>query len=139
MHFLEISLALINPFTEAEIKSIIHSLKLKKSTGYDEITSKILKACASLISHPLSYICNHSLYTGIFPDHLKIATVKPLFKKGDKTSMTNYRPIHYYLFFSKVFKKVMYNRLNHHLHTNNILVSEQHRFKKGISTENAVF
>jgi hypothetical protein len=33
----------------------------------------------------------------------------------------------------------MYNRVSHHLHTNNILVSEQHGFKKGISTENAVF
>jgi hypothetical protein len=33
----------------------------------------------------------------------------------------------------------MHSRLSHHLHTNNILVSEQHGFKKGISTENAVF
>ena len=79
--------------TEAEIKSTIHSLKPKKSLGYYEITRKILKACASLISHPLNYIYNHSLYTGIFPDRLKIAVVKPLYKKGGKTSMTSYRPI----------------------------------------------
>jgi hypothetical protein len=38
--------------TEAQIKSIIHSLKPKKLSSYDEITSKILNACASLISHP---------------------------------------------------------------------------------------
>jgi hypothetical protein len=44
------------PITEAEIKSVIHFLKPKKSSGYDEITSKILKACASLISNPLIYI-----------------------------------------------------------------------------------
>ena len=55
----------------------MHSLKKKKSV-YDEITSKILKACLSLNSHPLSYIYNHSLYKGIFPDHLKIAVVKRL-------------------------------------------------------------
>ena len=55
-----------------EIKSLIHSLKSNKSSVYCEITSKILKACASLNSHPLSYIYNHSLYTGIFPDRLKI-------------------------------------------------------------------
>ena len=58
--------------------------------GYDKITGKILKACAPLISHSLSYIYNHSLYTGIFPDHPKIAVIKPLNKKRDKSRMTNY-------------------------------------------------
>jgi len=60
---------------------IIHSIKLKKSLGYDEVTSKILKACTTLCSHPLSYIYNHSLQTGIFPDSLKMA----LYRKGDKS------------------------------------------------------
>jgi hypothetical protein len=58
--------------TETEIKSIMHSLKSKNSPGYDEITSKILKTCSDLISCPLTHICNYSLHTGIFPDHLKI-------------------------------------------------------------------
>jgi len=40
--------------------------KKKKSLGYDEITIKILKACASLISHLLSYIYNHSPYTDTY-------------------------------------------------------------------------
>jgi hypothetical protein len=35
----------------------------------------------------------HSLFTGILPEYLKISTVKPLYKKGDKTSLTNYNPI----------------------------------------------
>jgi hypothetical protein len=56
----------IIPITEAEIKSIIHFLKQKKSSGYDEITIEILKACVCLISHPLSCIYNHSHYTGTF-------------------------------------------------------------------------
>ena len=67
----------IIPITEAEKKK-------KKSSVYDELTSNIPKVCASLISHPLSYICNHSLYTGILYDCLKIAVVKPLYKKGGK-------------------------------------------------------
>jgi hypothetical protein len=49
----------IIPITEAEIQSIVHSQKPKKSSSYDEIMSKILKACASVISHPLKYIYNH--------------------------------------------------------------------------------
>ena len=42
----------IIPITEADIKSTIHPLKPKKSSGYYEITRKILQACASLIGHP---------------------------------------------------------------------------------------
>ena len=76
------------------MKSIIQSLKKKKKTsGYDETTNKILKTFTCLIIHPLSYIYNHPLCTGIFPDCLKNAVVKPLYKKGDKSSMTNYRPL----------------------------------------------
>ena len=85
----------IIPITETEMKSVIHFLTPKKSPDYNEITSKILHACPSLTSHPLSYIYCHSLYSGIFPDSLKIAVVKPLYRKGDKTNMTHYRPIHY--------------------------------------------
>jgi hypothetical protein len=74
----------IIPITEAEVN---------KSSVSNKVTSEILKACASLISHPLSYIYNHSLYTGISPGCLKIAVVKPFYKKGDTSGMTNYRPI----------------------------------------------
>jgi hypothetical protein len=111
------------PTTETEIKNIIHSLKAKNSSGYDGITSKILKVCASLISYPLTHICNHSLLTGIFPNRLKVSIVRPLYKKGDKTNMSNYRPISLLTTFSKVLEKVMYNRLSHYLQTNNILVN----------------
>jgi hypothetical protein len=69
------------PNTEIEMKSIIHSLKAKNFLGYDGITNKILKVCASLISHPLTHIYNHSLFTEIFSDCLKISVVGPLYKK----------------------------------------------------------
>jgi hypothetical protein len=96
----------------------------------------ILKACSALITRPLAHICNHSLCTGIFPGRLKIS-VGPLYKKGDKTSMTNYRPISLKYTFSKVLEKVTCNRLNHHMHPNNMLVLEQFGFRKGVSIEDA--
>jgi hypothetical protein len=82
--------------------SIINSLKPRKSSCYDEITSKILETCPSLISKPWSFIYNRSQCTGIFPDCLKIAVVKSLYKTGDKTSMTNYRPTSSLTIFSKL-------------------------------------
>ena len=108
----------IIPITEVEIKSVISSLKPKNSSGYDEMTSKIIKPCASIISLPLSYIYNYSLHTGIFPDRLKTEVVKPLHKKGDKFNISNYRPISLLPTFSKIFVKAMYSRLNQHLYTN---------------------
>jgi hypothetical protein len=109
----------IIPTTETEIKSIIQSLEAKYSTDYDGITSKILKACASLINHPLTHIGNHSRLMGTFPNHLKIPVVRPLHKKGDKTNMSNCRPISL-LTFSKVIENAMHNRISHYLKSNNI-------------------
>ena len=80
--------------TEAEIKAIIRSLKSKSSAGYDGISSRILKHGIHFISKPLTYICNRSLETGIFPDRCKFVTVRPIYKKGDKKDITNYSQYH---------------------------------------------
>jgi len=114
-------------------------MKPKKSSGCDEITSKIIKSCASLISFPLSYIYNYSLHTGIFPDHLKMAVVKSLYKKGDKFEISTYRSISLLPTFAKIFEKAIYSRLSQHLQTNNILAPEQYAFRKGSSTEDVAF
>jgi hypothetical protein len=53
--------------------------------------------------------------------------------------MTNYRPISLLTTFSKVLEKIIYNSLNHHMQTNNLLVPEQFGFRKSMSTEDAAF
>jgi hypothetical protein len=53
---------------------------------------KILKVSTSFIT-PLTYICNKSISSGIFPSWLKFSEIKPLHKKGDTTDITNFRPI----------------------------------------------
>ena len=50
----------------------------------------IIKITGPAIVESLTYIVNVSLKTGIFPDRLKIALVKPLYKKGDPTKFENY-------------------------------------------------
>jgi hypothetical protein len=76
-----------------EIEKIINSLKCKNSYGYDEISSRILKASTHYVLSPLTYIFNKILSTGIFPDRLKVLEVKSLYKKGDKTGFSNCRPV----------------------------------------------
>jgi hypothetical protein len=71
-----------------EIKNIIKSLKTTYSYGYDEISVKILKNCYYFIISPLTCIINRFLLTGIFPSRLKFSEIKPIYKKGDKNSMS---------------------------------------------------
>jgi hypothetical protein len=50
-----------------EIIKIITFLKPSNSHGYNASSIKILKASSQFIISPLTYICNQSLSTGIFP------------------------------------------------------------------------
>jgi hypothetical protein len=71
-------------FSTQEILSIIRSIKTKNSSGYDEISTKLLKISANYICSPLTYICNKSVLTGIFPERLKYSTIKLLLRKETK-------------------------------------------------------
>jgi hypothetical protein len=122
-----------------EIEKIVKSLKTKNTFGYDEISNWIIKLTAPFIISPLTYICNAVLSTGVFPDRLKYAIVKPIFKKGNKQEISNYRPISLLTSFSKIIGKLIYARLHAHIDMNNILVQEQYGFRTHSSTEQAAF
>ena len=60
---------------------------------------------------------------GVFPDALKIARVTPLFKGGDPSNISNYRPISVLPCFSEILEHIMYNRLYKYLTTEKLLYS----------------
>jgi hypothetical protein len=76
--------------------------------------------------------------SGIFPARLKYAVIKPIFKKGDRSDVSNYRPISLLPAFSKVFE-VLYVRVYQHLINNNIVADEQFGFRTKSSTMTATF
>jgi hypothetical protein len=76
-----------------ETDKIIKSLKSKNTYGHDEISNRIIKLSSQYIISPLTHICNAALSSGVFPDKLKYAIVKPIYKKGSKKDISNYRPI----------------------------------------------
>jgi len=125
--------------TEKEIDRIIKSLKHSNSYGYDKITTTIIQVFSPYITSPLNYICNRALFTGTFPDRLKFATVRPLFKKGDKRNKLNYRPISLLPVFSKILERVVQTRLINHLNDCNILRNEQYGFRPDLNTDNATY
>jgi hypothetical protein len=126
-------------FSTQELLSIIRSIQTKNSSGYDEISTKLLKISANYVCSPLTYICNKSVLTGIFPERLKYSTIKPLYKKGDKTDPSNYRLISLLTSFSKVIEKALYNRLIEYVNNNKMLNSQQFGFRKNLATEDAIF
>jgi hypothetical protein len=86
--------------------------------------------------HFATYIRNESLAPEIFPDRLKFAVVKPIFKTGNKHEPCNYRPISLLSTFSKVFERLI---LYKHIKRNNILDNNQYGFRRNSSTEKAHF
>ena len=124
----------LNPTSSNEIYKIIRSLRAKDSHGYDEVSSRILKASTPCILPPLTYIFNRVLCTGVFPDRMKFSIIKPLHKKGTKTDFENYRPISLLSIFFKVLEKIIYKRLYFFIESQNILCDEQYGFREKLST-----
>ena len=71
----------------------LQNLKVNKATGIDDISARYLILSASVISQPLATILNVSIAHGTYPNDLKKAKVTPIFKKGEKHDINNYRPI----------------------------------------------
>ena len=72
---------------------------------------------------------------GVFPRQLKIARAKPLFKKGDQSNFSNYRPISLLPSISKIFEQVMAAQLIDYFTSNNLFCIQQFGFGLGYSTE----
>ena len=80
------------------------------------------------------------MQTGIFPEKLKIANVKAVYKKkGDKSVINNYRPIALLSNISKIFEKIIYSRLINYLESQNLLSNTQNGFRKNKSTIRACY
>ena len=77
----------------ADVESIIGTLDINKAIGPNQISHKLLNATKHSISKPLCRIFNKSLDQETFPQSWKQSIVMPLFKKGDKSCVSNYRSI----------------------------------------------
>ena len=115
------------------------SLRRNKAACLDDFSSSIIIDACDGLKNILFHVFNVSIQQRIFPNSLKIAKVTPIFKSGDKGNMSNYRPISIILVFSKVFERVMYNRVYNHLDSKGLLSEKQFGGFRGInSTEHAI-
>jgi hypothetical protein len=124
----------LDPVDMFKIVETTNKLKTKTSSGYDEISTKLLKETIHNISKSLTHIINQSFQTGIIPTKMKIAKVVPVHKSSDPSLLTNYRPINLLTAFSKLLEKLMYDKVIKFLTSNNIFYEHQYGFRPKHST-----
>ena len=119
--------------SEDQMERALKSLKIDKSPGPDGLHPRVLKEVATEIAKPLTILFNTTIRTGKIPKAWKVAEVRPLFKKGNKTSPGNYCPVSLTAIVCKLFESFVREALYNHLVDNKLLSIHQFGFCKGRS------
>lgn len=112
-----------------DIKDVIKKLKNKKAPGIDGITNTQIKNVPNKMIAQLFYVYNYCFKKSYFPNIWKIAKILPLPKSNkDHLFPQNYRPISLLNSLTKIFEKLIYNKIDKHSTTNKIINNEQFGF-----------
>jgi len=130
--------AVIFPANCYEIFGYFQSLKNKFSCVSQDIPMFLWKKIAHVVCIPVTYLINQMFSTAVFPSIFKTAEITPVFKKGDRNEIKNYRPVTCLHNLSKIFEKAILSRINSFCSKHNILPSHQFGFRAGHSTKDAI-
>lgn len=128
----------ISEVTMQELSNCLNSFPSKTSSGFDGMSMKLLKLAFPYLANCLLSLINKSFKNGCFPDKLKIAKVIPIFKGGSPDNLINFRPISILPAISKLFERLMYNRMLSFINKYELLSSSQFGFRKNCNTELAM-
>ena len=120
--------------SETKIKEILSSLDTSKATGSDDIAAFVLREHCGLFAKLLHPIFTRTYAEGKIPKAMKLANVVPIYKKGDRKSASNYRPVSLNPIIAKVLELIMIEPLEKYIEENQLLNEAQHGFRKGKST-----
>ena len=94
------------------VKKVIMNLDLSKASGPDCILVMVLKNCEPKLSYILAELFNDCLKESCFPEFWKVSSVVPVFKNvGERSTAKNHRPVSLLSVVSKVFEKLVNNRI----------------------------
>ena len=96
----------------------------------------MLQICDNTVVLPLKIIFRNIFELSAYPNLWKLANVTPVYKKGDKQLIKNYRPISLLPICSKLFEKIIFNHLYPYLNGNQLITRNQSDFRPGDSTTN---
>ena len=128
-----------DPPTLAELESISDDIDLSKGSCVDGLSTQICKDLLKLAPTYFLEIFLVSIQESVFPTAWSTGTITVIPKTGDLSDPSNWRPITQTPIFAKIFEKIIHNRLTTFLTNNNILSKYQYGFRKGKSTQQAIF
>ena len=106
------------------------SLDLSKASGTDCIPVVVLKNCEPELSYILAKLFNKCLKESCFPDCWKVSSVVPVFKNVmERSTAKNYRPASLLFVVSKVFEKLVSNKIIDHLEKCGLFSDFQYVFR----------
>ena len=119
--------------TEEAVKIKLSKLNPNKSPGPDKLYPRVLKEICNELARPLTYLYNLSIQSGKLPDEWKLSEVTPIFKKGNKTNPTNYRPVALTCILCKILESFIRDAIQEHMEIYKLYSHCQHGFRKGKS------
>ena len=109
--------------------------RISKAAGPDGLRPRVLKELSSELVPILTLLFQASLNQQSLPDIWKHANVNPIYKEGDKTNPSNYRPVSLTCISCKLLEHIICSNLMQHLTRHNILYPLQHGFREKRSCE----
>ena len=117
-----------------DIRDAIAKLKTANSFGNDTISSYFLKLALPVMETSFAIMFNTSIETSQFPNLWKLARITPIFKGGDRSDRSNYRPISILPVISRLFEKLIADQLYQYMNENDMFSSNQSGFRRLHST-----
>ena len=121
--------------TTEGVAKLLHDLNPNKATEPDEVPAKILQLAANELAPALSLFFLKLLITGELPLSWLRANITPIFKKGDRSLASNYRPISLTSICCKILEHIVFSNIMNHFDQYAILTDRQHGFRRKHSTE----
>ncbi|XP_072051972.1 uncharacterized protein [Amphiura filiformis] len=121
-----------------KVKKELLKLDINKASGPDDVPALVLKMAAPELATPLARLFQLCFDKGYMPAQWKCAHVIPCYKKGDKHTPGNYRPISLLCIMSKVMEKLVSKKMWKHLDEHHLISPRQFGFRAGHSTSDAL-
>jgi hypothetical protein len=126
------------PPTLLSVQKAIAHLKNNKPSGPMGVPAELIKRISPAILNKLTALFKVFIDAASLPGEFKDAHVTPIYKEGDKTNPSNYRPISVTSAFSKIFEQTLLAQVLGHLERFSVLAPSQYGFRRNHSTVHAI-